>query len=1121
VADLRAAAPAEVLAMATARHHVVEASAGTGKTYLIEHRVVDLIVRGRVDVESILVVPFSVKAPAELRRRLRAKIQALLDLESDSAGPGEPAWVIDEEARARLQAALFSFDRAPVFTIHGFCNRMIAESGFAVGRALRPSQVAGPAAFAESFAEVVRTELAVEPGLRELLGAWLGSGRTASELKRHLWSCIERGGELDAAFDPARLAASIERAARFVDGGGGDLAQLHPATAAAIERRLPPVRAAIAAASAAGAPEAQLAALWTAAAEIRWIADKLGGPMAALEAELVDIHAAVATAFVPRIRRDLVARKRSRGQIDFSDMLAQLAESLEGAAGERLAAGMRDRFPFALIDEFQDTDELQWSIFSRIYLEARGAAYLTVVGDPKQAIYGFRGADLHTYLRARRELADAGAGRTVLETNYRSTAPLVDAVSQLVAGDFFSGGLDSTAAVRSGRGDRLVDGQGAAVEPVVVTEIDAGGRLAAADLLERAVEVTASEIAALVGDVDRPRLFVESEGGGRRPIRAGDVMVLARTGRECAAVGAALRRRGIPSTLVQSQDLFATREASELADLLRGIANPRSRAARIAAMATRFFDLSLAELARLADDADSSEALAQLYRWKAAADRFRFETLFPAIASESRLFERELALGRGSRSITNIEHLFEVLTAEVVRSRCSLAELCQRLDARIAAATRGQWTAPSEPTPLRIEPELEAVSLMTAHAAKGLEAEVVFVVGGYSRRPIRAEKLHTYHDDDDRRRLHVGRPPEELDERILAEVRGEDERLMYVAITRAASRLYLIDVPPGVFRVSGSYAPLCERLSDARAPLFARRRQSQQPTSPAARPALAVVGGSVAERAAAPPVSDPQPPADLDRLRAGRAGPPVTSYTRMKRSAGGDLAHQLGRDQPGASGALGRLRAREAGIFLHWLLERIPFSRVRAASDLTGFAADDEIGRLIGAGMRGFDVAPEHRAEVERLLWGGLTAAIEVRGASIGAVIDAERDAREVEFTYPVRGRDGDLVGYIAGFLDVLFERQGRLYVLDWKSDALRDFSPELLAAHNAEQYDVQARLYALALARICGVGIGGDDDVAYQRYGGLVYCYLRAPACLVDRASLEELREIERELAADPEALR
>jgi exodeoxyribonuclease V beta subunit len=323
---------------------------------------------------------------------------------------------------------------------------------------------------------------------------------------------------------------------------------------------------------------------------------------------------------------------------------------------------------------------------------------------------------------------------------------------------------------------------------------------------------------------------------------------------------------------------------------------------------------------------------------------------------------------------------------------------------------------------------------------------------------------------------------------------------MYVALTRAAARLHLFHLPAAVFGVTGAYAPVNDRLPALAGDADVEWRRTGEPDgerAAASRP-LAI--------AAPPPALDePALPEEIERLRGERAGPVLTSYTRIKRESP-ELAGRAGRDQPGAGGGIGGLDGREVGLLLHWILERAPLTAA-GAGEPEAVATDPDLERLLGAGMDAFGLELAHRDEIAALVAKALTAELSVGQQPLGNLSAADGAAREVEFTYPV-DRDGALRGYVSGYIDVLFEKAGKLYVLDWKSDALLDYGAAALAEHTRASYQVQSELYSLALARMVGLDLSPDgDDSGYERFGGLIYCYLRAPVSIGERPTPGELR--------------
>lgn len=1037
-----------------APHLVVEASAGTGKTFFLEHRVVDLLLAPGTEpatIDRIVVVTYTEKATAELRARIRRLLTAMV-WDAPPPAPAEhgpdDVWILDETARTRLRTALDLVDTAPISTIHGFCQRILADESFAAGRAFDQENVPDEVALRDAFIDALRERFAVAPEERALLHAYLDAGCKLDDLFRDVLALYRFGLPLS-------------------DDGG--------------------------------APHQRLKAL---------VLDEV----------------------VARADRS----KRRGGQVDFHDMLRLTARALDADAG--LARRIALRFPWALIDEFQDTDPIQWQIAARIWREppARG---LTIVGDPKQAIYSFRGGDVATYLAATRELAAAGAARATLGVNQRSTAPLVAAVNRLLRKPrslFHGSGIDEAQPVRaSGKVEaRWADGRPLA--PIALLAVAPALVSDGADATRAAiVEATADEIARLVGD---PRHRIVGTARGRdHEVGPGDIFVLTRTNAESIAAAAAIRRRGVPCAFHQAEHLFGTREAADVADLLAAIARPRDRTAQVRAWMTCFFDVDPEALARAREVPDDHPLAARFHDWRGAASRLDYPRLFRSILDDTRVVERALALGGGTRTVTNLGHVLEYLYGEIERSRCELPELVSRLRAQIADA---ETLRPDDSDVQRRETDQPAVQVMTVHRAKGLEAWVVFVTGGvaFAKRPD--DSVMVGHEDGRRVAVLKG------SQRVAQTQQHEDQRLAYVALTRARARLYLPVLPAKTSKAAakkprsstvaehgwhGIYGALHDALEDLHATFGGSARGSsaaavaaiEAATSPpsalpenvirfpgeapiAIDPWPAAAGTEGILDASVVPLPPP-PPAVAEPERLGpRAGFIVTSYSRLKRDASElDVAQVTAEDRSRRSPAPDELPGGAAtGQLLHMVLERADFA-IAAATELDAWQRRPEIVALFDEAERRFGVdrrfRPQAAALVHRTIATPLEPPVVLGTLALPSLARAPRLAREVEFVYPIPepplaslgGR-----GFVKGFIDAIVAWDDRWFVIDYKSDVLDD-DAAVIERHVDEHYALQAELYALAARHMLGLRDGGD---LAARFGGLLYWFLR-PNRIVHRA--------------------
>ncbi len=1099
----RVVRPAVLRGIPRDRHAVIEASAGTGKTFTLEHLVVELILSGDVPIDRILCVTFTEKATNELRLRVRHKLEALHRGEGDPPSDAQVSagdfWTIDDAAHARLGRALQAFDGATIATIHAFCQRVLRENAFSSGRLFEEQQVDGRDSFARAMREALRREVATDPARSPWLEAALRTGWSIGRIEDLLWKCVQAHGELRPGFDPAALEAAL--AAFPVDDArrreGPDVMKswgMHHSTAKSIGGTLYELALLVEEARAQGGATSFVMN----AGEIKFAAllEKLPphlpapGPTGAACAAALrlaettpSLTAALVWSILGPVRRELARHKREVGQYDFDDMLALVDEALRGPRAGALVAAMRERWGYALIDEFQDTDETQWSIFRRAFFEpdARSKSVVYLVGDPKQSIYRFRGADVETYLRASEDVARAGGQRVPLDTSYRATRALVAAQNTLfdasAATPFFTGNI-AYAPIVCGRPElSLVDGSGREVAPVHVFRSER----------EMPLPVLAGRIAReirVITDPARPWKL------GGAPLALHDVFVLTRTAVEGRVVGTALRAAGVPHAFFKEEGLFQTDEAREIRTLLFAVDDPTDRARRLSAWLTPFFSLPLEEVERARDLPAAHPFVARLQTWKGLADAREFERLFESIVSLSGILRRKIFFTDGERELTNYLHVFELLVEQARRTRATLRDLVHALSGLI---DRTRLTLDLEGNVQRLESERRAVQIMTIHKAKGLEASVVFVAGGWSGGGDK--DVRVYHEGG-RRLAWVGSPTNDVRQRIHDGEREEDQRLMYVALTRARARLYLPLAPNagGTSRRRGSYDVVHRRLT-------ALVAAGDPALSVEDIPPVHLVPGTGAGE---PGAGEWQPPeallfapddtAEYRRLRERHAGALVTSYTRMRGARSG--ARSAWTDEPEVRRAqkaeeavdeapATTLRsARASGVFVHEVLERIPLASF--AEDFTGWRTRPDVAALFDEAIAVHRVDPAQRGHAERLVWTAYATPVALPGgASIDGLSRAARLVREMEFVFPV----SDARVFVRGSLDVAFEHGGRTYFADWKTDVLVSYAEPAVRAHVSAHYAEQAQLYALAIVKLLGAHTRADYEA---RFGGLLYCYLR-----------------------------
>jgi exodeoxyribonuclease V beta subunit len=833
----------------------IEASAGTGKTYALTKLYLRLLIEHDLRPADILVVTFTQAATAELRDRIRARIREALG-EAD-AGAAAPI----------LRRALQGFDEAAIFTIHGFCQRTLQESAFESGLAFEAELVAKPDLLRRALAHDLWMRLLAdeEDAFREWLAAGRGRRRWTFEpdaLYRMMNEHLGADETMPVWPSPAAAAgegsppqgtgsASLRALCEAVDAACLRFAEqwsarreivtarlLDPATglnkgwykADSIQGTWLPELDAVAREVAQASSPSGRAALappdclhrLTTEGIAKGVRKGLAPPeepffeacseleraMAALD-EAFDAQAlGLRRRFVDAVRE---ADRRRRGEqhvLFFDDLLAELRRALAEPGGERLCESLRGRYRFALIDEFQDTDSVQYEIFNRVWgtgaVRAAGGG-LVLIGDPKQAIYSFRGADIHTYLAARE---DAGAAIHSLAVNQRSEPAVIDAVNALFGATpdpFAPAAIEFHPVTPTERERPLFEASERHRAGLRVSFLsrEAASRVSPDDWEEKgAIALRFARtrwMQALARDV--AELLESGATIGGRPIAPSDIAILARRKLELDGARRALEGLGIPCVSRGDGNVFESREAWELSSVLAAWLHPGDLGRLRAALSSGAQGLDARALAALGDDSPELSAFAERFAeygrlWSQSGFGRAFETW----RAREGVSERLLAHPDGDRRLTNWLHLAELLARVAAERGASRAGLVAWLDRAIAdEATRLELG--SEATLLRLERDDEAVQLVTLHGSKGLEYEIVYlpclwegferqgvsedsVDGGGKRLPIRFADPGA----NGRRSLDLGVLTDEYKAHLgleKIETRAEQMRLLYVGLTRA------------------------------------------------------------------------------------------------------------------------------------------------------------------------------------------------------------------------------------------------------------------------------------------------------------------------------------------------
>ena len=1209
-------APLDVFRCALAGVNQIEASAGTGKTWNICALYVRLLLERDLNADQILVVTFTKAATAELQERIRGRLAELARAVETADDGGDPFVAqllsttlgkngLDRDvAGKRIRRALSMFDQAAIHTIHAFCQRALQEAPFAAAMPFAFEMQADDAPLrfelaAEFWRERVEPVAAAYPAF----AAWLvARGANPLELDAQLARRLKKPLAL------LRWGALGEQAPALEQQGEDDARERFDAACdlwrgerEAIEQLLEHAQSVLKQTS--HKPEAVRAAFdaWD-----RYFAE--GDPYAAPAREAVKLTAtalakatkvkmtppehpffeladtlaraaeaadsahrtrwlALLALWLDEAPRSLAAMKRTRRVASFDDLLANLYGALVDHPW--LAQTLRARYPAALIDEFQDTDPLQFAIFERIFAgpdQDGEPGPLFLVGDPKQAIYSFRAADLHTYLAARH----AATARYTLAVNQRSTPPLVAACNRIFGSNpraFVLDGLDYTS-VRAAERERapLIDesdparDQGADGALRVWMLPSGEAALPKRDAQRQAAEACAQEIVRLLRGA-RDGSVALGEGA----LAPADIAVLVRTHKQGSLMKRVLAAWGVGSVELAQSSVYATLDAEQLERVLAAIDAPGDLRRLRAALASDWFGLdghALARLAQLADapaQAHADEATAWVERFA----RYRSLWLERGFATMWRTMMRELAIGErliagrdGERRLTDVGHL-----AELAQARAAVHPgIAPTLRWLAAERARGG----GEEAQLRLESDRDLVQIVTVHKSKGLEYAVVFcpflndgarMAGASTGLPDASE----YHDDAPagaRAVLHYGCEGADA-ERAQAEAAREEAaeraRLVYVALTRAVHRCYVVagvylssrstkearrsvlnwlvaadgrpfdawsDDPPEEGALEAAWASLADgTITLAPLPSPARRIPLARETSSAKRLVARTPHGVLTEtwriasfsslaaaavRHASETIDD-EPRPDHDALAAaqqdalaaaGPAWPPAPAAPVLS------AAQWLDADD-----ILAFPRGAAAGECLHRMFELADFS-----NPSTWPAAIERalLERPVAADAQ---TAAHLPAMMARLI-ADVTAAEVAPGMTLAA-LDPARRLTEWPFLFSAPALDllalrhllarhgypdvaleaGTLAGYVKGFIDLVVEHEDRFWIIDWKSNHLgatpADYGAAALDEAMAHHaYHLQALLYVVALHRYLKARRPGYDYDAHV--GGYSYLFVR-----------------------------
>lgn len=1146
--------------------NLIEASAGTGKTYALTALYLRLVMEAAIPVNRILVVTYTNAATKELRDRIRERLGQIRRAfqrgraEEDDEFSLRMLDVLPDRDLAirRLNNAARGFDEAAIFTIHGFCQRALGDSAFASGLSFETEVLADPSDLLREIVEDFwrREFYPASPMVAQyFLDKKYSPEKLLADIRPYLGKpylqVTTPAGDADgAALEQAFLLAY--RQARDIWGSHRAEIEDLLLKAPSLNRQkyslksLPGWLNDMDSYLVAEIPKLELFPKFeqfTTSKLQKSLKNNQPAPRHPFFDACETLRASCETLadycrhqipvkLLAYCDAELVARKRQQQLQSYDDLLLNLREALnDPRRGAALVDTLRHRYAAALIDEFQDTDPIQYEIFRRIYAGANHPVFL--VGDPKQAIYSFRGADIFAYLSARHD----ATREYTLDVNWRSDPRLLTALNAVFGAAkaqpflFDAIGFQPAIAAEKKRHEPLwIQGRDEPPLQVWWLEPDGAQPLGKGIANERAARATAAEIARLLN------LGARGQAGiGDRPLAGGDIAVLVRSHRQGRMIREQLLRLRIPCVQQVDDSVFASLEASQLEGLLAAVLEPGDEGQVRAALADDWFGLSGETLYQLRDD---EQAWARwLETFQAYRQQWRdegFIHFFRAWLNEQAVALRLLAFQDGERRLTNLLHLAELLHV-ASRAHPGMASLLKWLgDRRRAPANR------DEEQQLRLESDENLVRIVTVHKSKGLEYPVVFCPFPWDGKLRTGENdLLLYHDPANPARtvLAVGAAEDDPARRYARhEEMAESLRLFYVALTRAKQRCTLVwgkikdaDSAPAAWLL---HRPTVKE--SGKDWLEATQERFGKMETTAIRAELNAVFTAVKDAVAITPLPREsgqlyQPPVVAEpELRARAFTGPIPESWRVGSFTALTAGHTVEapdydltvvvpvvETEPVADSVhdvFAFPRGARAGTCLHALFERLDFTQ-RDRERLEMLVNRTLAGHGLDAAVWTSVVADW----VERIL----ATPLDDSGLTL-ATVASERRLNELEFTYPVAslraealrrvlGQHGymagpfrerienlefsPLRGYMKGYMDLVFEADGRFYLVDYKSNWLgaepvayrRERLDEVMAR---ESYGLQSLIYTVALHRYLRLRL---PDYDYERYfGGVFYLFLR-----------------------------
>jgi exodeoxyribonuclease V beta subunit len=1153
---------------------LVEASAGTGKTYTIVGIYIRLLLGKELPVNRILVMTFTNKATSELRDRILKRLGECLDLLQSGAGSDDPflrdfqQWCSTrdaEEIKKRIQDAIRNFDDNRIFTIHGFCQKVLGDEALLAGVPLRMDVIQNDDLLMEAasdFWRIFMNRYGNSEGGRYYIKKLLKLGSSPAELigRNGLGELFSRKeAEIEGSPHPdpvgfleeaARLRKEISREWEEVKEQVAEefsTCDLKYYTDKNISSRIADMNK-FAADFTFSEDSFDKLKFFTASHvhDEENYKKNASGYVSKLPffdlceqfARHIENVGSAETALILEVHREITTLRKKlseqSGSLTYDDLLIRIRDALQNPeTGDDLSQRLFSSYPWALVDEFQDTDSIQYEIFNAIYpKESTGKdGGLMMIGDPKQAIYAFRGADVYTYFEARN---DGSPQQWSLNKNFRSTPGLVEAVNRLFGDEEIEPFVeeqvtwfDSDCGRPDRENDYLYNGKPSIPFTFILKEgLESNKRLPS----DFAYRQTVSEV---IGMLDGIITIRDEATGEMRGLQPGDIAILVQSHRDAGVIKNRLKDAGIDSVTYSPEKVFDTLEAKRLEVVMKAVLSPSDRTAVNSALVTGLFGRDTEKLRLMREDEQvRTELVTELTGLSETWNRHGYTAMFRKLLLAEGRMEQLSALRNAERILTNLHQLADICSAAEQEKGYEPHELYTWYVRQMANPAK------SDEQQLLLESDQNLVKISTIHGSKGLEFPVVICPMLWNATEAKKDSFKVYHKDGSGGAV-INIDRQETDARVEAAARSEIEsiaeevRKAYVAITRARYDCRVIWATHNNSHRSGLAAALTGKqkvLEGAGRKLKEGDEEfGESLISGSIRalsennPALFRISEACTDTESGEPihlklsVPDTQPPqtyAGRPRLLPQVRIESFSSLAGHSEDAGepdhDQLTEQFAavlsrpRQKPADGTIFDFPRGATPGTAIHKLFEQPDFR--------FDTAGKDDHSAMIKQVLANHAISEKWASVMQQMIR-------DVAGAGYGELhldsVGPENMLREMEFHFPVReavaaklldvirksGRYGQNTdpsvqkAFLTGFIDLIVRQNGRYYILDYKSNYLGD-KPEDYTRPNLEReilaagYDLQYHLYTAALIRFLKERSGEFD---YERdFGGVFYLFVR-----------------------------